>query len=110
MGGFAPGIGADLYHAGHGALVDRLLRHSATTVAFLPEEPDEILGWVCTDGFILHYVYVKQAYRRRDVATKLLRADVMRFCTHETRAGRAFVSKFGLRFNPYLLFNPLYVE
>lgn len=63
---------------GHGPIVDEILRRATTraTIACYPQQPKLILGWVVTEGTsraaIVHYVYVKQNYRRNGFAKKLL--------------------------------------
>lgn len=115
-GGLAPLVGFDVYAAGMNKLLDRLL-HGDVHVAYATEVPDEIVGWVCRNELVttrvprhLHYVYVKQAYRRLGIATQLIEdvkcGPISNMYTHETRAGRGFAQKLALRFNPYLLFNP----
>lgn len=60
------------YVAGHDALIKRLMTRSATTVACYEADPDTILGWACTEGRIVHYVYVKHSLRRKGIARMLL--------------------------------------
>lgn len=53
--------------------IDRRLRDGAKVFVVHPNgESDLILGWACVDGPIVHYVYVRQAYRRLGVARRLI--------------------------------------
>lgn len=101
-GGLAPQCAFDVYANGQGALIDLLLEDYGATVAFHPEVPDEIVGWACCAGPVVHYAYVKQAYRHYGIARTLV-AGCSEF-THATRAGMHVAQRLGLRFNPFLLY------
>lgn len=100
-GGFAPEVAFPLYQRGQGELVARLAGNYAPVVAYATAVPDEICGWVCGFQGVVHYVYVKQAYRRMKIASQLV--DGCTEYTHETRAGKRLFAKLGLKFNPYVL-------
>lgn len=104
-GGCAPEVPFPTYKTGQNEIMDRLLGRGQVWVATLTEVPDEVLGWVCFDETAIHYVYVKQAYRRRGIATSLIALAGARVFTHQTRAWRPLATRFRLQFNPYLL-NP----
>lgn len=40
-------------------------------LAVNPESPEHILGWVCYEGPVIHYAYVKAAYRNQGLAQML---------------------------------------
>lgn len=62
---------------------------------------DEILGYAITGGgVILHYVYVKQPYRRQHIATALARGCTT--YTTYTKTGQKFAESLKLVYNPYL--------
>jgi GNAT superfamily N-acetyltransferase len=100
-GGHAPQVRFETYKVGQGRLIDALLSTREMLVAFNPIEPDEVCGWACFDKQCVHYVYVKQAYRRRGIATALLEGHIFKYHTHETRVGRKLAAKLGTQFNPY---------
>ncbi len=58
--------------SGHHGVIDRLLPRSTVTVAHPPGDPDEIYGWLCSSERALHYLYVKELWRRKGVARGLL--------------------------------------
>ena len=101
-------VGSDVYRNGQGPLIDSLISKHRPVIAYTPAVPDEILGWICRDLQAVHYVYVKQAYRRAGIATQLWQLApenlTPRWYTHQTRPGKVLAEKFGARFNPYLLF------
>jgi GNAT superfamily N-acetyltransferase len=41
-------------------------------IACDPEDKNLILGWSCTQGPILHYLYVKRFYRKQGLGVQLL--------------------------------------
>ena len=93
----------EVYDPGQDRRIDRLLFESHVLVAFFPEVPDEILGWVCMKKDVLHYAYVKSVYRRRGIATGLV-AGLATCYTHATdRVGEAFAASLNMQFNPYKL-------
>lgn len=102
-GGHAPDVAFPTYREGMGRIIERCLQAGATLVAFLPEVPDEVIGWACFTSTALHYVYVKQAYRRLGVAREILGEHPQQWHTHDTRAGRHLAAALGTKFNPYLL-------
>ena len=61
------------------ALVTSLLARGAkVVVACNPEDEDQILGWACAEQdeykCVVHYVYVKDPYRKDGLSTELLGA------------------------------------
>lgn len=99
-----------LFFDGHRALITPLLSNAQVVVACLPDDPGVLLGFACgepVDG-LLHYVYVKAAFRRMGVATRLVDALGIKVgacsCTHWTYDLSRLKQKLsGLQFNPYLL-------
>jgi transposase InsO family protein len=63
-------------------------------------------------GLEIHYMYVKESFRRFGVARRMFgliedkRGEVLQ-ATHSTPAGRALMEKAGCLYNPYLLFQNL---
>lgn len=41
-------------------------------IAFDDQEPSVIVGWVCAERGVLHYIYVREPFRRVGIATLLL--------------------------------------
>lgn len=96
----------DKFHKGQGARIDRLLGRSHVLVAYLPEVPDEVLGWLCLDipTPTVHYCYVKGEYRRMGIASGLMQGQQADSFSHSVdTTGGAFASKFNLKFDPYTL-------
>lgn len=102
----AKNIPRDIFFAEHHNIIDGIMARGATvTLAVLPDEPDVVLGWSVTEGPLVHYVYVKPAFRQHGMATALLGHVKAPFrYTHWTHVLRDLHAKLdGCVFNPYLL-------
>lgn len=100
-------IDSATYYANHQSIIQRLLVLCDVRVACAADDENLILGWCCVDGSIVHYVFVKEQYRKLGIAKALLSGleDKAEY-THWTRiikdldhAGKLL----GLRYNPYIL-------
>lgn len=89
------GLAPQVYAQGAVPLIDMLLHRCPTVVAYFDDTPDEILGWATTDGDVLHYVYVKAAYRHQGIGSSL--TEGTKWHTHRNRHLPPE------QFNPYLL-------
>jgi len=92
------------YAPGQDRRIAILLARAETVVAYFPEAPTEILGWVCAEPYrsVLHYVYVKGVYRERGIARGLVEPMKPRWYTHYVDArGRTFAAAMKIQFNPY---------
>lgn len=67
--------------------------------AVLKEDPDVILGYAVMERNILHWVFVKQAWRGLHIATKLVPDDIDTV-THMTDKARTFKPK-NVVFDPF---------
>lgn len=84
----------DYFHVYHTGL-ERILNSPQTfiTVACTNDDPDTILGYaILGDGGIIHYVHVKEAFRKFGIATALCPEEVTR-ATFMTPVGWAIFSK-----------------
>lgn len=91
----------DVFDRGQNALIDKLLLDHPPIVVTLEAEPEEVIAWVCRDFNTLHYVYVKFAFRREGLASRLCLN--VRQHTHRTRSGERFLKKIGSLYNPFPL-------
>jgi len=74
------------YDTGMDRRVKHILARCPVYGAVHSDVPGEVLGWCCTDGRTVHYVYVKHAARRHGVASELVLAcapDARRY-SHRT--------------------------
>lgn len=111
---YRSGISDEDYYLGQDALIYALSSRSNIIIACDEKEPFYIYGWACgklgddDKTLILHYVYVKQAYRCRRIASTLVHglgyrkgADIV--ATHWTGPVKHISQRYNMRFNPYLL-------
>jgi GNAT superfamily N-acetyltransferase len=102
----AKNIPRDVFFGEHHKLLDSIFaRGPEVRLAVLPDEPDVVLGWSVHEGGIVHFVYVKPAFRKHGVAAALLEGVQRPFVyTHWTHALRELHGKLaGCVYNPYLL-------
>ncbi len=102
-GGKAPAVRFEYYDPGQNWVIRQALERGKTTVAYATSVPDEVCGWACIEGDVLHYVYVKHAYRRLGIATEL--AKQAKFYSQETIPGLKLARKLQLQYNPYYILN-----
>lgn len=114
--------GLEEYKATQGKVIETALASSAVLVAYpaandqRPARPEQILGWLCHRGPVLHYLYVKPYYRRQGLAKALivqaLAGAAVAYTTHGvSRRGEAcalltWLTSYGreLNHNPALIF------
>lgn len=93
--------GFDVFAAGHRRHMDALFAVCPPpSVACDLEDPDTIFGWALAKGAHLHYVYVKQPFRRLGVA-KALVVPAVKWYTFETPAGLTLAKSLQLRYDPW---------
>ena len=91
----------------HDTLLKKIIPHSTIILACDPDDPDTVWGYVCTTDKVnlLHFIYVKSAFRGFGIGGGLLRASGLYrnsiFTSHRTKS--LFVAFPGIRFlwNPY---------
>ena len=89
----------------HDTLLKKIIHNSTLTLACDPDDPDTVWGYICTDDDILHFIYVKSAFRGFGIGGCLLRsADLPEskvIISHRTES--LFVAFPGVLFlwNPY---------
>jgi len=101
---FASHVPPQIYFKSHHAIIDRIKEAGAIfTIAAMADNPDVVLGFSCSQLATLHYVYVKLAFRRIGLASRLVHPGVQTVVTHLTKAGAAFKASKLPRaiYNPY---------
>ena len=89
----------------HDVILKKIIHNSTITLACDPDDPDTVWGYVCTDGDLLHFIYVKSAFRGFGIGGGLLRAADLPgsnvITSHRTES--LFKAFPGIRFlwNPY---------
>lgn len=96
--------------------LDRIMKRDECIVilAVHPEHPDQIFGFACFERSAptLHYIYVKEDYRRTGVGSDLLEyllsTETGEFAyTFNTSLGRKFLRPRGGKYKPRLVRNEL---
>lgn len=80
-----------------------LLRKSEVRVACLADEPDVILGYALLEPNVIHFVYVKEAWRKQGVAKALTAEHTAQYVTHITKIGNAIRLNKKLELDPFLI-------
>ena len=103
MGWIGVGTFASLYRT----VLDRCIDGGRNVrVVALVSDPSVVVAWACLDARALHYVWVRDGWRREGLARMLLddRAGSVLGYTHCTPRGRQFVAQFPRwRYQPELL-------
>lgn len=111
---FAKRITNEVYFKRHHKVIERILERTGVTalVAVLPDDPTIILGYLIGEQFqhmpVIHFVYVKQAFRNNGIAQALFNEanfspDHCAY-SHRTYELDWIEQKFpGLTYDPYLI-------
>ena len=89
----------------HDTILKKIIHKSTITLACDPDDPDTVWGYVCSDGELLHFIYVKSAFRGFGIGGCLLRSAGIpkgrMMISHRTES--LFVAFPNIRFywNPY---------
>lgn len=92
-------IEKDVFWENYRKVIEAILAYSDVNVACLPDEPDVILGYVVYTGPILHWIFVKKAFRKLGIGKTLL-PDNINTITHLTDVGRA-LKRPEWQYNPF---------
>ena len=112
-GDMVEGVPNQVYFHNHHKVIESILKRATVLVLCLPEDPNVILAWICVEahenGLVIHYLYVKNEFRKNRLGSKLL-AEVLTseappvvFCTHRVRPMGVEFRKRGYIYNPYML-------
>lgn len=91
------------YYKSYHAVIEAILKSPEVLirVACLREDPEVILGYSVASGHRLHWVQVKDRWRKIGIAKSLVPQEVT-IVTHLTKVGRSILSKHPeVRFNPF---------
>ncbi len=79
-------VGMASYCAEQWKVRDKLMARGALLVAGREIDPTIVCGWACTEGGMVHFVYVKERWQRQGVARMLLAPwlDKPAICSHRT--------------------------
>lgn len=114
------GVPNNLYYYYHHKILERLLPRSTVLVMCNAEDDDQLMGFCCAEVMdkclVLHYIYVKHAFRNLGVAKQFIKL----LQTTEKTAAVQYTAKTpaifplelkmknqGMVYNPYLLYTTL---
>jgi len=93
-------IDKDTFFDKYKLVVSNLLDNSTVAIACLKNDPEVIVGYAVLTNKRLHYVYVKEAWRKLGIA-KLIIPDNIESVSHLTSLGAKIKPK-NWTFNPFL--------
>lgn len=101
--------GGEVYFREHAKCRDAAIDRSAILIACRPNVPSGICGFAVTEldastgDALIHFVFVKERWRRLGVASLLLEPFVGKraVCTHRTKVCSLLPMPEGWTFNPY---------
>jgi GNAT superfamily N-acetyltransferase len=103
-------IPSNIYWDAEEAKIKRVLQNSLTWILTSKDDPAQYFGFICfvcaAESNILHYVYVKKAFRSFGFATKMIEDHLRmpdRQCTYLTRNFAGIHKKMEFTYNPYLI-------
>lgn len=107
-------VRSDIYFYNHQIVIGAIACNAGIWVACAEDNPDEIWGYICAEpgpdhSLVVHYIYVKQRWRRFGFAKQLLRAAGWRqgmplWASHWSDKAEMLARKVQALHNPYLLY------
>ncbi len=101
------GVSEDVYWPSQKRLVGALVRESEVRVACAPDEPDHLYGYIVSAGELLHWVYVKSAFRNIGIAKGLFEAagepKRASMASRFLRDHPDVVARHGITYDPFIL-------
>ena len=92
----------------HDTLLKRIISNSTLTLACDPDDEDTVWGFVCSAGELLHFIYVKSAFRGFGIGGCLFRAAGLPngkiVISHRTKSLFIAFPKVRFLWNPYRMF------
>lgn len=89
-------------------VIDEILSNSKTLIACLPEDEDIILGYLVYESQIIHYIFVKNDFRKYGIAANLVNhsMDLEQpiTITHRTKTALPILNNKNWIFNPFKLY------
>lgn len=107
---FAHAIPSRVYYTWHQKIIDQILSVPTNQVTIVcdPDDSSHILGFMVnnTQTPIIHYIYVKHAFRRRGLAAylmSLMPPSENLVCTHKPKLWVKLSRQYKLSYNPYVI-------
>lgn len=96
-------IPSDIYYKNYQLVLDEILKRPKLTIsiACLADDKDVILGYIVYEQTVIHYIFVKESWRKMGIAKKLSPTNIT-VCTHLTNIGKSLKKKYDIVFNPFI--------
>lgn len=112
---FAKPMLNEIFYAEHHKVIEKILNHYDVIVACNEEDKSQIYGFICAgyteNIFTLHYVYVKQPFRKMGIGTALLNGfehtpEYTSVYTHQSKLAERLAEKYNMIYHPYVAMCP----
>lgn len=104
---FFTNIQKDVFFKEYSEIAHKMLfkRSNSLTIACSMEEPTVVLGWalISLDASVLHYAFVKEPFRNKGIAKRLIGSNKIEIVTHITDLGNKIRRAKGWTFDPWKL-------
>ena len=96
-------IPSDIFYKNYQLVIDEILKRPKTQISItcLIDDKDVILGYSVFEESTLHYIFVKDSWRKMGIA-KMLAPNPITVCTHLTSVGKNLKKKYNIIFNPFI--------
>ncbi len=112
--GYKQFLAPEEFHYHHRPIREKILKspNVAIIVCAAEFDPETILGWICveqprkTNAMILHYIYVKAAFKHEGIAKELIKRAINRdlvFMTHMTEKAARIIRKRPATYENYYM-------
>jgi len=102
------GVSGRVYFNGQSRLIKRLYDQCAAYVACYAGDSDLVLGWSVTSASAVHYVWVREDFRRQGIARALLTPYIGKPTIYTHPPNRAYIRDLIPKdwvYDPYLAFD-----
>jgi len=99
-----------ILYKSHRKIIRNLMEKSITVMAVMDDDPNQIFGWICglrakSGPLVVHYCYVKDAFRRLGLAKLLLnhfehRSGEPVICSHKGYVYKSLRDRYNLFYVP----------
>lgn len=90
----------DIFFQGHQNKIKDKLKNAECMVCTAPDDDRQIIGWIVYEPTVIHYIYVKQVFRKYGIAKKL-KSKVPTAVKYSHHTKFAKYLKQGLVYDPY---------
>ena len=103
-----------IYFLNHHKIVDSCTTKGTTIICCDAQDSRIIYGYICFEHiegqFVLHYIYIKEVYRKLGLGKMLLEKtghdfNILGCYTHQTPVALKHEANYNLVYHPYLIFN-----